>query len=62
MNKNEKFIIEGLAGEKSLSGSVKINGAKNIVGNHTKADAPVARITARASTVRGGSCARRTGR
>ena len=29
MNKNESFIIEGLAGEKSLEGSVTINGAKN---------------------------------
>lgn len=29
MNKNQKFIIKGLAGEKSLNGKVKINGAKN---------------------------------
>ncbi len=29
MNKKEKFIIKGLAGEKSLAGTVRINGAKN---------------------------------
>ncbi len=29
MNKKEKFIIQGLAGEKSLMGKVEINGAKN---------------------------------
>jgi len=29
MNKNQKFIIQGLAGEKRLKGKVKINGAKN---------------------------------
>ncbi len=29
MNKNQKFIIKGLAGEKSLAGTVRINGAKN---------------------------------
>lgn len=29
MNKNQKFIIKGLAGEKILKGKVEINGAKN---------------------------------
>lgn len=29
MNKKEKFIIQGLAGQKTLEGSVRINGAKN---------------------------------